>query len=501
MSGPRGENRRSPLGRARWRLLARLMLITSCCLAALAQGRPPSRREVVSALTRGDNQRALFLTNEALKQTPRDCSLLSLQGVAFTGLNQEQPALGAFRKALTSCPDYLPALEGAAQIEYEQDGSRAIPLLERILKLQPENATANAMIATALRANGKCAEALTHYQSASTLFISRPELQQGYGSCLATTGELKSALVQYVDLLNSKPNDTLRYDVALLQWKTHANDEALATLSPMLDGKPGGTVLALASKIHEERGETPEAVSLLREAILMSPDDIGNYLDFATIAFAHKSFQVGIDVLEAGLNRLPKAAALYVARGVLEVQLSKSEAAIADFEQAHRLDPEMSFAVDAVGIMHSQQHEDSWSLGIFQEQARLRPNDPLLQYLLAEQLSYSASGDQSRNLRAAIAAAVRAITLDPTYKAAHDLLAVLYIRAKEPELAIQQAELALAQDPNDQGALYQEMMALRNSGKRDQMRSLTIRFNDARKSNEKRQQNTDRYRLQDELSR
>jgi tetratricopeptide (TPR) repeat protein len=499
-SGARERQRRSSLGDGRRLFHACLTLMTFLGIAALAQDRPSSRGEVVSALRRGDNQSALSLAEKALKNTPRDCSLLSLQGVAYMGLQQQQPALGAFRRALTFCPEYLPALEGAAQIEYQRDTSRAVPLLERILKLQPENPTANAMIATALRANGKCPEALSHYRSASTLFTRQPALQQGYGSCLAVTGDLKSALVHYVDLLNSKPSGVIRYDVALLQWKTHANDEALATLTPMLGGKPEGPVLALASKIHEERGETPQAVSLLREAILVAPDDIDNYLDFASIAFAHKSFQVGIDVLEAGIKRLPKAAALYVARGVLEVQLSKSEAAIADFEQAHRLDPQMSFAVDAIGIMHSQQHEESLSLGIFQEQARLHANDPLLQYLLAEQLSNSASGDQGENLRAAIAAAVRATTLDPNYKAAHDLLAVLYVRAQEPQLAIQQAELALAQDPNDQSALYQEMIALRNSGRKDQIQSLTARFNDARKSNAKRQQDTDRYRLQDELS-
>jgi predicted Zn-dependent protease len=169
-------------------------------VAAFAQDRPSSRGEVVSALRRGDNQSALSLTAEALKNTPRDCSLLSLQGIAYTGLQRQRPALGAFRRALTFCPEYLPALEGAAQIEYQRETSRADPLLERILKLQPENPTANAMIATALRANGKCPEALSHYRSASTLFTSQPALQQGYGSCLAATGDLKSALVHYVDL-------------------------------------------------------------------------------------------------------------------------------------------------------------------------------------------------------------------------------------------------------------------------------------------------------------
>ena len=475
-----------------------LALTALLCLTALPQAAPSTRAAVVDALHQGDNQRAASLAGEALKRTPRDCSLLSLQGIAFAGLHQQPAANASFRKALSYCPQYLPALEGAAQVEFAQDAARALPLLNRILKLQPENATAHAMMAAALRQQGRCADALPHYQFARALFAGSPGLQQAYGSCLAATGDLQSALQQYTDLLSTQPSDLLRYDVALLQWKTHATEQALATLTPMLDGKHGADALALASKIHEERGETPEAVSLLREAILAAPDDVDHYLDFASLAFAHQSFQVGIDMLQPGIQRLPRAAALYVARGVLEVQLSRSEAAVADFEQARRLDPEMSFAVDALGIMHSQQHEDSASLHLFEEQAKLHPDDPLLQYLLAEQLSNVGSGDGDTNLKAAIDAAEHATTLDPKYKAAHDLLAVLYIRAARPELAIRQAELALAEDRNDQAALYQEMIALRNSGRKEEARALTARFNEARKANEKTQQQSDRYRLQEE---
>jgi len=59
-----------------------------------------------------------------------------------------------------------------------------------------------------------------------------------------------------------------------------------------------------------------------------------------------------------------------VARGVLEAQLSRSDAAVADFEQGHRLDPKLSFAVDAVGIMQSQQHQGEQSLALFEAQAK-----------------------------------------------------------------------------------------------------------------------------------
>ena len=466
--------------------LLSLSLFHATALLASAQGAPVGRAEIVQQLHQGNNQAALALAKDALKASPRDCALLSLQAIALTGLHEAQPALGSFLKALTYCPAYLPALEGAAQIEYAQASPDAAQLLERILVLKPADPTANAMLASLRRKERRCPEALSHYEAGKALFPTRPDLVEGYGSCLAEGGDYKSALPLYVQLLASNPNDSIRYDVALLQWKTHDNDAAIATLAPLLTAAQQVAPLALASKIHEEKGDTPEAVALLRAAILRSPDDADNYVDFAAIAFAHSSFQVGIDMLDAGLKRLPLAASLYVARGVLEVQLSKSEAAIADFEQAHRLDPKLSFAVDAVGMLHSQQHQSSESLAVFEAQAKQHPDDPLLQYLLAEQLSESA--DDSAKLTAAIAAAKRATILDPRYQAAHDLLAVLYVRA---------AEMAIAQNPNDQDALYQKMMALRSTGNTSEVQELIKQLNDARKENSLRQQNVDRYRLQE----
>ena len=395
------------------------------------------------------------------------------------------------------CPEYLPALEGAVQIQFALSPALALPTLQRILKLQPENVTANAMAATALRAGDECAKALPNYAASAPLFSTRPDLLQGYGYCLAQTGDLPAALTQYTALLDSNPTEPVRYNVALLQWKTHAPDQALATLAPLLAGAANSAALNLASAIAEEHGQTPEAVALLRQAILADPDRVDNYLDFTAIAFAHRSFQVGIDMLDAGIKRLPTVAALRIARGVLEVQLSQSERAVADFEQAHRLDPTAPLALDALGIMRSQQYDSAAALSLFRQQAGLRPADPLLQYLLAEQLSASADRDPA-TLAAAISAARRSTELDATYKAAHDLLAMLYVRAREPQRAIEQADMALRQDPEDQSALYQKMMAVRMTGNRETVAAMTQRLKLAQERNREAQQQADRYRLQDD---
>ncbi len=467
---------------------------------SFCQQQPPAAAEIVDQLRARNNQEASLLATRALTTHPGDCRLLSLNAVALTGLDRTREALHFFKKALTKCPAYLPALEGAAQIEYAQQSPEAATLLNRVLAVQPGNATAHAMLATTLRAKGNCEGALSHFAATQALFPTRPDLLQGYGYCLAQTGDLKAALAQYLDLLESHPNDKVRYNVALLQWKTHAPDDALATLAPLLAGNQDEAVFALASKIYEEKGDTPRAVALLRTAIVREPDNVDNYLYFADLAFNHKSFQVGIDMLNAGLKRLPGSAPLYVARGVLEVQLSHSDVAIEDFDHAHRLDPRLSFAVDAIGIMQSQQHQNAKSLALFESQAKLHPDDALVQYLLAEQLSQSTENAEDSSLAAAIVAAKRATDIDPSYQAAHDLLAVLYIRAKQPKLAIQEAELALAQDPNDQVALYQEIMARRRSGDTTRIEALTARLNEIRKENGRKQQDADRYRLQDEIS-
>lgn len=461
---------------------------------AIGKQQQPQDDAVVQALRQGQNEQALALSRAALQQHPTDCKLLSLQAVAHSGLGQVDAALGSFRNALTHCPIYLPALEGAAQIEYARKDAAVEPLLQRIVNLQPGNETAQAMLATLLRSKD-CAEALPHFKASQALFASRPELQQEYASCLVQTDAPAEALLQYKQLAAAHPDNAVIYDVALLEWKGKNPTAALATLAPVLTEKHFEPAFALASKVCEGIGDTPQAVSLLRTAVALNPDNQENYLAFSSLAYDHNSFPIGVEMLNAGLKRLPHAASLYLARGVLEVQMSQTEAALSDFESAHRLDGKLSFAIDAMGLMLTQQHKNAAALVRFQAEAKQHPQDAFLQYLLAEQLSESPDEADGALLAAAIKAAKTATTLDPRYQPAKDLLILLYMRAKQPALAKQQAELALTQNSDDEAALYQELLACRRLGETKSLQALTARLMAARKENAARQELVDRYRL------
>ena len=108
---------------------------------ALAQqgSKSNAAHSIEAALRAGESARALELVESELQRSPKDATLLALKGIALSRLGRDKEALSAYNGALNISPDYLAALEGAAELEYKAGSSRAVPLLNRIVKLRPED--------------------------------------------------------------------------------------------------------------------------------------------------------------------------------------------------------------------------------------------------------------------------------------------------------------------------------------------------------------------------
>src|SRR5262249_31297425 len=196
--------------------------------------------------------------------------------------------------------------------------------------------TASAMLAVLEYRKGNCAAAVPHFKAAGPLLDSQLDALHAYATCLVRLKQLDGAaatLQRAVALRPEGPRE--RQNLAWVQLMDQRPQDALATLEPLLEGQNAdSTTLELASRAYEDSGDTPHAVSTLRQALLLDPKNVSLYLDFATISFAHESFQVGIDVITVGLLVQPKANDLYVTRGVLYLQLAQYDKAEADFEKA-----------------------------------------------------------------------------------------------------------------------------------------------------------------------
>lgn len=459
------------------RILLSAALVSAVSATLLAQADREDARSVARALNDKDYAQALTIADKILVIQPSDCKVLTLRGIALSQTGRNDDALTSFETALRFCPQYLPALEGAAQIAYATHAPAAGALLKRILALRPDDQTSHAMLGSLSFQHGDCPAAVENFEQSLSLVQKSVEAQRELGSCLFSQGEHRKSVETFRRIAEQDPSEKNLLQLAFVEWKSKDFDAALTTLQPLV--KPGSVdskAFSLAAQIAEEMGDTPRAVAWLHTAILKNPGDTANYLLFATISFNHASYQVGIDVVDSGLRQAPDAGKLYLARGVLQVQLSHYDAAVADFEKAHALDPKLSFVEDAMGMIRSQQHDLAGSLAIFQQQAVEHPQDPLLQYLYAEALAHANGNDSEQNLAKAIAAVKKALELEPGYQPARDLLCTLLLKANQYTAVIEQAGIALKRDPTDQAALYQEIQAQRRLGNKEAIQALVRRL-------------------------
>ena len=455
-----------------------------CVSSILAQTRESPVESIRSALRTNDFDKAIELSRAALRQSPNNPQLWTFEGIALASKGDSKQALTAFAQALKLSPDNMPALEGAAQIEYQAGDRAAVPHLDRLLRLDPENQVAHAMLAVLEYREGNCASAALHFEKAGELISSQRDALHAYATCLVKDKKLDQAEKVFERTVALHPDDPQeRRVLASLQLLLHRPKDAVETLRPVIEARdPNAETLSLASSAYEDSGDTPNAVNTLRQAILLDPRNVSLYLDFANIAFAHESFQVGIDVINEGLTLQPQAAQLYLARGVLYVQLAQYDKAQEDFEKAQQLDPNESLSTAAQGL------------------AAVQANDLMLLYLQADVLTQKGAEPGSAQFQLAMRSAKKAVLLQPSLAAARGVLAKLYMDAGQYEQAAEQCRKGLEIDPKDQSALYRLIQALRKTGNKAEIPDLLKRLAALREQQTKEERERYRYKLVEEDS-
>jgi tetratricopeptide (TPR) repeat protein len=482
----------------RFQRLCLPLILWSCHTLAFSQTPPSTIAQPISAALRArDFDKAVELSRAALQREPNNPQLWTLQGIAFASKGDSKQALAAFQQGLKIAPNNIAALAGAAQIQYQAGSQSAVPLLNRLLQLRPEDPTAYAMLAVLEYRQGNCRSAATHFAKAGQLVDSQVDALHAYATCLVRLKRLDNAIATFQKAVTLRPDDPQELRVlASIQLMAHKPQDAVATLRPLLEVKdPDANTLQLASRAYEDAGDTPHAVDTLRQALLLEPRNTSLYLDFANVCFAHQSFQVGIDVITEGLSLQPSADELYVARGVLYVQLAQYEKAEADFEKAYQLNPNQSMSTAAQGLAAVQANDLDHALTSIQTKLARKPNDPLLLYLQADVLSQKGADPGTPDFQLAMRSAKKAVALQTTLAAARAVLAKLYMQTGQYQEAIEQCRKALVSDPKDQTAVYRLIQALRKTGQNKEIPELLTRLAQLREQATSEERERYRYKL------
>lgn len=455
-----------------------IVLFVAAASALLPQSSDDTRHAIVSDLRSGKYGEARGLLDRALKQSPNDAALWTLNGFALVHLGNRKEALAAYQRAIEISSDYLPALEGAAEIEYEASGQQARALLEKILKIHPDDETSRAMLASLAFRRGDCAAATKEFAQSESVISSKVGALEEYGACLVRLRRTADAIPVFQRLSELQPDDAkARYNLAVVQSLASRYQDVIATLRPSLAKSPqDADSLDLLAEAYEATSDTPQAVAALRQAIIANPDAPGYYLDFANISLAHAAYQVGIDMLNVGLKRLPDAASLYLARGILYIESGHYEQAESDFAEAERIDPNVQFGSSVRGLAELQRNDLPHAEQTIRARLSGKPDDAFLHYLLAETLTRKGAAVGSPEFSEAVQSAERAVQLQPNLALARDLLGRLYMEQGKTRQAIEQSRRAFEEDPTDQTALYHLILALRKGNRAGEIPELTTKL-------------------------
>jgi tetratricopeptide (TPR) repeat protein len=478
-----------------------LCLVISCAtrggLVAVAQ-QPATPVTSIESLVRSKNyDQALQLTKAQLHTKPTDVRLWTLEGIIYSLTGKNTDARTAFEKALRLSPNYMPALKGEVQLLYESSDKQGIPLLERILKADSQDLTAQEMLAMLLKKQGDCRAANEHFAISSVQMGAHPETLEAYGYCLVQMKEYEKAIAVFEGLAALLPErDYPEYDLAVVLVTTNQNEAALKVLAPLLtDNQQDPDILSVASQAYEATGDTPKAVSLLRRAIVMSPKTASYYVMFSEICLTHDSFQVGIDMINAGLQRIPDDSSLYISRGILYAQLAQYDKAEADFKRVEQLDSAQSISAYAGDLTDVLKNNPDQALAKVRTQLQALPEDPLLNYLLAQLLMNQAPAVDSEAFKEAMKSALLAVKLKPDHVGARDLLASMYMKTSQYDLAIEQCQIALKYSPSDESATYHLIISMRHTGHTDDLKPLVKRLAELHQESLQHETERKRYRL------
>jgi tetratricopeptide (TPR) repeat protein len=458
-----------------------LALLFSQCDAqqpAAPAGHVADIAEIQSLIRSKQYDRALALTSAGLKSAPADYRLWTIQGIALSLKGDTTQAVTSFDRAIRISPSYAPALKGEVQILFQSGDKRAVPVLEKILKADPGDATAHEMLANLERKEGNCAAANEHFARAADALNAHPESLEAYGYCLFETKQPEKAVPVFERLAALLPDrGYARYDLAVVQVAGKQYDAAIATLEPLLTAdQKDADVFSLASQAYEKVKNTPKAVELLRQAIVLSPTTPGYYAAFADLCLEHDSFQTGVDMMSVGLRNIPDDPSLYLSRGLLYVELADFEKAEADFKRVEKLSSFQALGSYALDLTAVQKNNPEQALARVRSQLHDHPDDPLLNYFLAQSLMNQSPDVRSEAYREAMRAALTAVKIRPDYVPVHDLLASMYLHANQYEQAIEECHTALRYDPSDEGATYHLLIALKHTGQTEELAGLSKRL-------------------------
>jgi predicted Zn-dependent protease len=347
-------------------------------------------------------QNALSQTDALLTQDPRNPRLWLARGLALRGLHRAHESLDGFEHALALQPGNSLALEGAAEAAFALHDSKADTFVEELLKEDPSNVTAEAMAGSLAYESHDCDRAIQFFEASRDILKANANAGLQFSYCLILTGKAAKAVEVLQALQQKHDTEMISFDLAYALFLAGQYQESASELE-RLRGRGVGTaeLWNLLGTDYGKLNRVPAALTAYRNACEKAPTIAGYYIDLARFAMEHSSTGAALKVLNAGIERIPKSAALITVRGSIYSFEGDTGRADADFALAESVDPTSGYGRVGRSLLLSDQGKAEDAETLLRNELEKHPNDTEVKYFLAQALLKTPSpqnNQQAQNL-------------------------------------------------------------------------------------------------------
>lgn len=347
-------------------------------------------------------------------------------GDAYLEKGDDNRALAAYEAALRIQPDDVETLRTAANLSLKHELNQgAVPLLERLIQLQPDDPDAKADLGAAYGAIGEMDKAERQFRAALALNSQAPKAVLGLGA---------------------------------LYLKANRNEEAISLLSKAAilapeEAKP----LYLLGSAYNRLGRYSEAVAALEQAASRSPEDADIYYQLAhadghlqRAAEKQKALErfTEIKVRDEKLFESQREAARLVKEIQPVVDEKNITITLQMLEKAHQLDPDNEEVCFRLAGLYYDTQKYELAQDYAQRLAVRAPSEWRYLYLLGVAQMTTGHWDQAE------LSLEQVVQLNPNLAEAYNKLGNLAMKENQPARAVKEYQHALQTNP--QNSAYKE---------------------------------------------
>ena len=269
------------------------------------------------------------------------------------------------------------------------------------------------------------------------------------------------------------------YGLGLAYFESKQYPECVRLLKPLAASDTHPELLSLLGVAEEKSGDTKAAYDAFRQGILTNPKDPQNYINIATLSCLHLNYDLAVQILTSGIERIPDLHELYLSRGIAYTLKASFDEARADFHRAISMAPDDPGNYVALGLCELETGHLDEGVQSFEKAESTGLREPKAYYFLAEALIQKGIQPGSSAFAEAKESLDKAVELDPALSYAYLDRAKLALKANQIDLAVSDLERAKSIEPDSRSITYLLAQTYQRKGEKVKADALFAQVNSA----------------------